>query len=73
MTPEGSHVYSIFAARGTMVQWGICSARGIMVQCGEFVPPGAQYDFYITSFFYFPSYFSIIKNKNMIYFSKHIK
>jgi hypothetical protein len=34
MTPEGSHVYSIFAARDIMVQWGIFAARGIMVYWG---------------------------------------
>jgi hypothetical protein len=30
MTPEGSHVYSIFAAKGIMGYWGIFAARGIM-------------------------------------------
>jgi hypothetical protein len=40
MTPEGSHVYSIFAAKGIMGYWGIFAARGIMGYWGIFAARG---------------------------------
>jgi hypothetical protein len=35
MTPLGSHIYSIFAAKGMMVQWGNGAAKGMMIQGGK--------------------------------------
>jgi hypothetical protein len=57
MTPEGSHVYSILAARGIMGYWGNLSARGKMEQWGILSAKGIM-GFLDSPLFYFPPFFN---------------
>jgi hypothetical protein len=72
MTPEGSHVYSIFAARGIMAYWGICSGMGILgklfrqghnVQCGKLFRQGHNGLFKQPPFFIILPIFQLLKIK----------